>query len=147
MNEIINSFDGKYDFLSNFYDCDITYNGLSYKNSEAAFQAQKTLDLNLKSMFTTMTPYEAKKCGRRLNIRKDWEEIKDKVMYEICLAKFTQNSNLKKKLLDTGNAELIEGNYWHDNCWGDCNCTKCKNISGQNRLGKILMKIRDELKC
>lgn len=67
-------------------------------------------------------------------------------MYEICKAKFTQNADLKQKLLNTDNAYLEEGNTWHDNIWGNCQCDKCKAVAGQNYLGKILMKIREELK-
>ena len=70
----------------------------------------------------------------------DWEEVKDQIMYEICLAKFTQNEELKEKLLATGNEELVEGNTWHDTYWGVC------NRRGKNKLGKILMRVRSELK-
>jgi predicted NAD-dependent protein-ADP-ribosyltransferase YbiA (DUF1768 family) len=49
-------------------------------------------------------------------------------------------------LLDTGDEELVEGTTWHDNIWGNCSCPKCKNIPGQNRLGKLLMQIREEIK-
>lgn len=73
-----------------------------------------------------------------MNLRPDWEEVKDDVMYTVCKAKFLQNPGLLKKLLDTGDAELIEGNTWNDQIWGVC------NGSGENRLGKILMRIRDE---
>lgn len=61
-------------------------------------------------------------------------------MYEICLAKFTQNENLKLKLLETEDAYLEEGNDWGDKEWG------LVNGNGKNKLGKILMRIRDELK-
>ena len=61
-------------------------------------------------------------------------------MEDICRAKFTQNEELKKKLIDTGDATLIEGNTWNDTFWGVCNGV------GENNLGKILMKIREELK-
>ena len=68
------------------------------------------------------------------------KEVKTNIMYDICLAKFTQNQDLKEKLLKTGNAILIEGNWWNDTYWGVCNGI------GENNLGKILMKIREELK-
>jgi predicted NAD-dependent protein-ADP-ribosyltransferase YbiA (DUF1768 family) len=67
-------------------------------------------------------------------------------MYEICYAKFSQNVELKEKLLATGNKHLIEGTYWHDNCWGDCYCEDCVDIVGENRLGEILMEIRSDLR-
>jgi predicted NAD-dependent protein-ADP-ribosyltransferase YbiA (DUF1768 family) len=56
-----------------------------------------------------------------------------------------QDPKLRAMLLATGNEELIEGNTWHDNTWGDCSCDACKDIEGKNMLGKLLMKVRDEL--
>lgn len=142
---MIDKFDGEYAFLSNFYDCEVTYKGLTYKNSEAAFHAQKTLNETERKQFTTLNPSESKKMGRKIALRSDWESVKTKIMYEVCYAKFSQNEDLKSKLLATGNEYLEEGTYWHDNCWGNCYCEKCKNIVGENRLGKILMQIREEL--
>ena len=142
MSKVIDKFDGEYAFLSNFYDCPVEYDGLKYKNSEAAFHAQKTLNKEKRKEFTTLNPSEAKKLGRKLKLRDDWEEVKTDIMYEICLAKFSQNPKLKEKLLATGDTPLIEGTYWHDNTWGNCYCDKCKGIDGENRLGQILMRVR-----
>lgn len=142
---MINNFDGEYAFLSNFYMSAVTYNGLTYTNSEAAFHAQKTLDPIERKKFTMLNPSEAKKLGRKVTLRSDWESVKDNIMYEICTAKFYQNQDLRKKLLATGNMYLEEGTYWHDNYWGSCYCDRCKNIEGKNHLGKILMQIRKEL--
>lgn len=143
---MINEFKGTYFFLSNFYEAPVKYDGLVYKNNEAAFQAQKTLDLDLREKFTTMNPSEAKKMGRKVNLRPAWEEIKDEVMYEICLDKFIRNNDLREKLVRTGTHELIEGTTgWHDNYWGNCECPKCVDIPGKNMLGKILMRVRDEI--
>lgn len=142
---MIDCFAGKYSFLSNFYDYPVTYNGLTYLNNEAAFQAQKTLDEKIRKEFITLSPNLAKRKGRKLELRADWEEVKDKIMYEICEQKF--NNFVKDcpgmKLDETGTEEIVEGNYWHDNYWGNCTCDKCKNIEGKNQLGKILMTIRD----
>lgn len=147
--KIIDVFHGaKYGFLSNFHKCSIIYHGIRYNHSEGAFQAQKTLDEQKRREISMLDPGRAKStCGRHgsITLRPDWEEVKDNLMYEIVLAKFTQNKDLKEKLLDTGDAELIEGNTWHDNYWGNCTCNKCKNIDGQNNLGKILMRVRKEL--
>lgn len=143
---MINKFDGEYAFLSNFYECPVEYGGLVYKSSEAAFHAQKTLDEAERKQFTILDPSASKKLGRKIILRSDWESVKAKIMYEICYAKFSQNKDLKLKLLVTGDEYLEEGNYWHDNYWGNCNCEKCKDIHGKNILGVILMIIRGELK-
>ena len=143
---MINKFDGEYAFLSNFYDTPVVYNGITYKNTEAAFQAQKTTSIPKRLEFANFTASQSKKEGRKLALRQDWEEVKEQVMYEICLAKFTQNEDLKIKLLSTDGHHLIEGNYWHDNTWGNCTCEKCVSTQGQNRLGVILMEIRERLK-
>lgn len=137
----IDSFRGKYYFLSNFYPAKVTYEGFTYNNNEAAFQAQKVLSIDGKSAFTELSPADAKKKGRRVRLRPDWEQVKDGIMEEIVRAKFTQNPDLKQQLLLTGNAELIEGNTWNDCYWG----VDARSGIGQNHLGKILMKVREEL--
>ena len=144
---MIKVFSGKYEFLSNFYNCPVLYDGLQYSNSEAAFHAQKTLDKNDRKRFTTYHAGKSKREGRRVQLRPDWEEVKDQIMYEICKAKFTQNEDLKKKLIETHPRFLLEGTTaWHDNYWGSCECERCKDIPGLNKLGNILMKIRSELR-
>lgn len=137
---VIDSFRGKYFFLSNFFEAPIEYEGLTYRNNEAAFQAAKVIDKKLREEFSTLNPSEAKRKGRRVSLRPDWEQVKNRVMYEVCLAKFTQNPELKTKLLETGDIKLEEGNTWGDKTWGTV------NGKGENRLGKILMKIREDLK-
>lgn len=138
MKKTIDKFEGKHYFLSNFYNAPIEYEGFTYENNEAAFQAQK--DLARRSEFVKLPPNKAKSLGRRVNLREDWDEVKVNIMYEIVLAKFIQNENLKRRLINTGNASLIEGNWWKDTFWGVC------NGEGRNELGIILEKIRNELK-
>lgn len=135
---MINRFKGDYFFLCNFFEAPISYKGLTYQNNEAAFQAQKTLDENLRLKFTVLSPSDAKSLGRSIPLRPDWEDIKEQAMYEICLAKFTQHPDLMHRLLMTGNRPLEEGNTWGDQEWGTVNGI------GQNKLGKILMRIRAE---
>lgn len=136
----INSFKGNNFYLSNFYSTPVTYGGITYLNNEAAFQAQKCVNKIDRLSFTKLNPSDAKKRGRSVYLRKDWEEVKIQKMYEIVLAKFTQNEDLKEKLLLTGDIYLEEGNDWGDRVWGTVNGI------GANNLGKILMKVRDELR-
>lgn len=139
MNKI-DEFRGKYYFLSNFYNSPVTYEGITYQNNEAAFQAMKVTTDEIRKQFADLPPNLAKRKGRNVQLRNDWEEVKEQYMYEIVLAKFKQNKDLKKRLLATGTSELIEGNTWGDVIWGMC------KGQGENKLGKILMRIRNELK-
>jgi ribA/ribD-fused uncharacterized protein len=100
----------------------------------------KTPFRNEQYLFVDARPREAKIMGRNIKLRADWEQVKDTFMYLIVLAKFTQNVGLRKQLLATGDEELVEGNHWHDTYWGVCDDV------GQNKLGKILMKVREELR-
>ena len=140
---MIDSFVGEYSFLSNFYKVNFEFDGRLFHNSEAAFQAAKTFSGSERDLIAEMTPNEAKKMGRSVTLRRDWEEIKDLVMFNVCFAKFSQNPSLMRRLLDTGTEELIEGNTWHDNYWGDCKCPKCADKEGRNQLGKTLMQLRE----
>ena len=118
----------------------IEYDGFTFSCSEAAYQAMKSLDRAKRAEFVELDAFQAKRKGRNVKMRKDWEEVKDQVMYDICLAKFSQHDFLKEKLLKTGEAELIEGNHWGDIYWGVC------KGRGKNQLGKTLMRIREEIK-
>lgn len=136
---MIKEFRDEYYFLSNFYTAPVTWDGLTYMNNEAAFQSAKATDRSMRELFTTLDPSAAKKLGRKIQLRSDWEQIKYNVMQEICYAKFTQNEDLKQKLLATGDKYLEEGNTWGDRIWGTV------NGQGQNMLGKILMSVRAKL--
>lgn len=140
----IDYFKDQYEFLSNFYICDVEYETIVFPSSEHAFQAAKDLDLEKRKLLIEIAPKPGqakRKCGKRenfVNLRPGWDNVKDKIMYEIVKAKFEQNEDLKEKLLATGDVELIEGNWWKDYYWGVC------EGKGLNKLGKILMRIRDE---
>lgn len=138
MNKI-DSFREKYRFLSNFYMSPVTIDGITYTSGEAAFQAQKSTDPKVKESFTCLNPSEAKKKGRRVALRADWEEVKLDVMAKVVEAKFSQNPILRLKLRKTGSAQLEEGNTWGDRYWGTMNGT------GKNHLGQILMTTRSRL--
>ena len=97
--------------------------------------------------FTLAKDFMGIQYGRKIQLREDWkkEEIKRVVMYTGLTMKFMGNYNIASKLMATNNKELIEGNWWHDNYWGDCKCDKCRHIVGENNLGKLLMLTRDML--
>lgn len=143
--KIICNFGGEYEWLSNFYPCRVEYKGLTYLSSEAAFQAQKVLDDKERVAFTSLNAHESKKLGRKVKLRKDWDDVKDEEMANIVKAKFTQNRNLKRLLICEADGVLVEGNTWHDNYWGDCFCEKCRDKIGENRLGIILMNVRRDI--
>lgn len=139
---MIKEFKNQYFFLSNFYECPIYYNKLVFCNAEAAFQAQKAIDEKEQYKFINLNASQARKLGKTIVLRKDWEEVKDNIMYEIVKRKFTVNKELQQKLIDTKDEELVEGNWWHDTYWG----IDSKTGIGKNKLGKILMKVREEVK-
>ena len=136
----IDKFDGtEYGFLSNFYSSPIEYKGIKYPTVEHMFQALKSLNpMERMEIAAAATPGKAKRLGRRVSLRSDWEEIKIDVMRTALQLKFS-DPILRKKLIATGDAELIEGNTWNDTFWGVCNGV------GKNMLGTLLMEIRDSL--
>lgn len=138
--EAIREFRGKYLFLSNFsyYACYV--GGTLYPTVEHAYQACKSEDPNLRLIIgSALTPALAKKYGRTAKLRPDWEKIKVKVM-ELCLRrKYERSPKARKLLIATGDALLEEGNHWGDTFWGVCGGV------GENHLGKLHMKIREEL--
>lgn len=136
--EKIDYFQGQYRWLSNFW-----YNSKGF-NVECWFQSFKTLDSNERKLIRKMKPGDAKRYSHTVKLRSGWEDIKVKIMENLVLYKFKTDNELKQKLIDTGDMELIEGNLWHDNFWGSCVCEKCGN-KGNNVLGKILMNVRNVL--
>ncbi len=137
----IDKFDGEYKFLSNFFPCRLSFHNVNYVSSEHAYQAQKCIYVkDLYKVANAKNAGEAKKIAKKVKCRKDWDEIKDDIMYDIVLSKFVENHYLANKLKETYPAKLIEGNWWGDIYWG-----KCKG-KGKNKLGKILMKVREHFK-
>jgi hypothetical protein len=148
----ITSFTGVNRFLSNFYSVNISYMGVIWPTVEHAFQASKSLDTSIQETIRLAeNPTKAKQLGSPRGIvvlRSDWDHVRDQIMYEIVKAKFDQSDDLKLKLLMTKDKTLVEGNFWHDNYWGDCFCKnpkfKCQDTQGLNKLGLILTRIRQE---
>lgn len=142
---MIDCFEGKYDFLSNFYEHPIQYNGIVYPTNEHFFQAMKSLKEDERKMIAAApTPGKAKRLGRAVTLRSDWETIKYDIMLMGLRLKFC-DKDLREKLRATGDEYLIEGNWWHDNTWGDCSCERCKATRGRNELGRLLMQVRNEI--
>ena len=112
---------------------------------EAAFQASKCDNLADRIPFQYLNPAEAKKLGRKVRLRSDWEDIKLFMLKELVRLKFISNPDLLNCLLETGDAMLFEDNKWHDNYYGNCICNRCQNIIGLNYLGATLMQLRDQL--
>jgi len=136
----INDFRGEYAFLSNFCPCEIVYEGMKFQSTEAAYQAAKTVDIKEREKFIYLGPGEAKRLGRSVKLRPDWEKIKLSVMENLLRQKFS-DKKLQERLFATGNEMLIEGNWWNDTYWGVC------RGKGENHLGKLLMKIRSEIRA
>ncbi|MDD3337854.1 MAG: NADAR family protein [Lachnospiraceae bacterium] len=139
-------FHGTYEYLSNFFDfCPVHYDGLTYRNSESAYQAAKSVSLVEKVHFVNVSPRKAKRMGKSVLMRSDWDSVKGGIMADIVHAKFSQHPELAALLIATGDEYLEEGNYWHDNYFGDCKCPKCEGIQGENVLGYALMGERRRL--
>jgi ribA/ribD-fused uncharacterized protein len=135
----IDSFSGPYAFLSNFCMHPVHLDGRLYPSVEHAYQAAKALDPKLRVRFQLpIQGAHAKRLGRKVRLRADWENVKNRVMLTLLREKFSDES-FGKNLLATGDARLVEGNTWGDTYWGVC------RGEGQNMLGFLLMQVRYEL--
>lgn len=135
--EIIDSFSGEYRWLSNFYPCDVRYQMDTYPSSEHAYQAAKTLNQDDRDhIANNLTAGQAKRYGQTVEISDNFLENKIQIMDIILTSKFIRNLDLTQKLVDTGDAHIIEGNTWNDTFWGMC------DGKGKNNLGKLIMKLR-----
>lgn len=138
---------GDYGCFSNFSSHKVRMDGRLWKTSEHYFQSQKFVGVkggekHIRDVFKAKSPMEAARIGRdrKRSLRRDWESVKDRVMYSVVYAKFAQHEDLKKILLDTGDAILMEHTE-KDSYWGDGG-----DGSGKNMLGQTLMRVRKELK-
>lgn len=149
---MIDKFEGRFRFLSNFYPCEIEFQGITYPSNENYYVAMKINDMQLingqmltvndarELVASIESPGKVKRFGRSIKVRKDWDDVKLKVMEYGVRQKFTKHKNLSDLLISTGDEQLIEGNWWGDIFWGVC------DGKGENNLGKILMKVRDEIR-
>ena len=137
----IKGFFGEYRFLSNFWPCQIVYKGFTFQSSEALFMAHKSgLEEDFEKFSKFIKPGDAKRAGKQVQLRSDWDQIKFDVMEKVLRLKFEQNPDLMEKLLATGDTYLEETNHWKDLCWGVCEGL------GENNLGKLLMRLREKNK-
>ena len=138
MEPPILTFQGPYRFLSNFF---IEPDGT---NVEAEYQAMKCANPVDAAKFDGMLPWTAKKFGRSVQMRSDWNAVRKDVMRELVRQKFEDHEELRAALIATGDARLVEGNGWLDATWG---VTRWGLGVGKNWLGEILMEVREELRC
>lgn len=144
----ITQFRGAWAFLSNFHPAPLAWEGLTYPTSEHAFNAGKTVEPDLRRWIAAAnTPKEAKRRGHQVRLRDTWDgKVRYDVMRGVLRAKFTDVPGRIAALLNTGDADLIEGNTWHDQHWGDCYCErKACAVAGANHLGRMLMELRRDL--
>ena len=137
---MIKEFRDEYRWLSNFANVEINYNGYTYPSVEAAYQAQKSDNLYWKEFCTKNEPGLIKKSSRFVPLVPNWEDQKIGIMSDLLRIKFNKEP-YKTLLLQTGNKHLQEGNMWNDKFWGVC----LKTNKGENFLGKLIMKIREDL--
>ena len=131
----------KYGCFSNFHYSPINMEGEVYDTVEHFYQAMKAKTIEEHEFIReATTPHEARKRGKNCELRDGWEEMKENIMRDAVLTKFTQHEDLKEILLSTEDEELIEWAPW-DKYWG-----KNDSGQGQNRLGAILMETREKLK-
>lgn len=136
---MISQFRGKYAFLSNMYPVNIPNRiGINITCVESLFQACKSRDPEDWKKFDGVDGKTAKRIGRTLHLREDWNTYRLHVMKKAIDRKF-ENKELAEQLLQTWPEDLVEGNNWGDTFWGVCNGI------GENNLGKILISKRAEL--
>lgn len=139
---MISSFSGEHRWLSNFSEHSVMLNPtIVFPTVEHGFVWHKTTNSEMRQrILMETTPGRVKRLGRKIELRPEWESLKLTVMHELVLLKFQQHEGIRQLLIETGEQELVEGNKWGDTFWGVC------EGEGENNLGRILMKIRSELR-
>lgn len=147
-NKDILQFKDKHKVFSNFYPCIISLEGLNFPTLEHAYVSTKSQEFFFKRLISLLPAEKAgtaRTRGRNIRLRSDWsDELKLEIMIDLCSQKYKQEF-FRKALNATGSSYLEEGNFWHDNFWGNCLCSNCKDIKGQNNLGRIIMDLRTML--
>lgn len=138
---MVNGFFDEFRFLSNFYPSRITMGGYWYDTVEHAYQAAKFSNAKQQKLIReATTPGRAKRVAWTFVPMANWDDCKIWIMRELVTQKFLRHEDLREMLLLTHPHELEETNHWGDVYWGVC------EGEGENQLGKILMKVRDELR-
>lgn len=150
---MISRFIGKYKVLSNFEPAFVVYEHMTFPTVEHAYVAAKSRDMTFRNQIACMAAKlagQAKKWGRTVNLRSDWDKVKLGIMEELLMQKFDPEKKILRidnphyvVLKSTGDQLLVEGNWWHDNYWGNCLCEQCMLGEGKNHLGLLLMKVRE----
>lgn len=136
----ITEFSGPYRWLSNFWPCRVTLDGMEFSSVEAAYVASKTTDKSVREQIQQLdSPGKCKRFGKSLTLRGDWDSVRLPIMESLLRQKFTATNSLGRRLFATGSSEIIEGNTWGDTFWGVC------DGSGENHLGRLLMIIRADI--
>lgn len=143
MNDKISRFDGEYRWLSNFAPVSIYINNFNYPSVEHAYMSCKSDSVLWKIYCSSSAnpPSYVKRESFKQKLVDDWDNIKSDVMLN-CLRKKFSDPHYSELLLSTGDVELEEGNWWGDDFWGIC----LKKGTGRNVLGKLIMRVRDELR-
>ena len=145
MSDYITKFTGDTEWLSNYLESPIHIYGKTFKSVEAAYQSQKCL--TRQNEFCSLDSTSASNLGHKVELRQDWHEVREDIMYQCLLAKFKPGSLFAKKLIETGDKHIMYSNRWHSNFWGMCNCRACKMQDKHNKLGLLLERVREELVC
>lgn len=146
---VIDSFFGEYRFLSNFYPSPMVIDGVSFSCNEQWYVFNKCRDAaDQKAVLKLNKPGAMKRFGSQQPVKHNWAEIKLDVMLRGLRAKFSQNADLRARLVRTGTRQLIEGNWWGDTFWGvNYNAERGPVGEGQNHLGRLLMQVRAEFQA
>lgn len=143
---MITEFKGDYRWLSNFQvlQTAMLVEGIVYPTVEHYYVAMKTLDLNARETVSLLpSAGQAKRYGKTLQMRDDWESVRLEIMLGALRFKFSDhNSILRDLLIQTGDLEIQEGNWWGDKFWGVC----LKTGKGENHLGRLIMQVRTEIR-
>lgn len=143
MSDILQFKDGDR-WLSNFwfFEEPMSYQNMYFTTNEHFYVAMKTTDINVRKKVSNHPLKGVKKFGQSVDVRDDWEDIKINVMLYGLRYKFSENNPaLRKRLIETGDCNIQEGNWWNDTFWGVC----LKTGEGENNLGKLIMKVREEI--